>query len=469
LFEKQFSDKEKLLFNKEMVKDCPPNKILNQATNRCVLLSGKVGKSLLKKKMKQQQEAKKKFEQDKIKQLQAANAKAQLKKKEEQEAKKKKEEQEAKNKNCPPDKIYNKVTKRCVKKNGAIGKKILMGLVDVPEKQKYQNIPNKELHQQYYKRYTPPKINHTLLDKIINFSKTSQKFLEMEDYFYKNGPTFSPDHFYVETYFKNQNLDMSKSLEENRAVVLERIKNTKDYNFQDMVHMEVPFTRDVIMKPSKLYLGVVTVTPLYRYPLKWLLEQMNYIAQLPKIDKQVIRYYTQSGYSTMNGFLRNPKIIFGDSSVKAIIEATYKNIYGQPLQDYKNADKKLLEKTFQIVLDRFNAIIYNSPPIPEDILLFKGLKQKFDPNYKSFFSTSLHLDISNNFTNSHDNCCRIYCVAKKGSHALAVLFNSPHNEKEILFPSDVQFNLVSKDNTKIQKSIQGFKSVDVYELSDSSK
>ena len=78
-----------------------------------------------------------------------------------------------------------------------------MGLVDVPEKQKSKN---NSFYQAFYKKYTPPKINHTLIDKIINFSKTSQKFLEMEDYFYKNGPTFSSDHFYVETYFKNQNL-----------------------------------------------------------------------------------------------------------------------------------------------------------------------------------------------------------------------------------------------------------------------
>ena len=341
-----------------------------------------------------------------------------------------------------------------------------MGLVNVPEKQKSKN---NSFYQAFYKKYTPPKINNTLIDQIIANSKTSQNFLKMEDYFYKNGPTFSLGHAYVNTYFKNQNLDMSKSLEENRAVVLERIKNAKDYNFQDMIKMEVPYTRYIIKPTTKLSLQNVTVTPLYRYPLKWLLAQMDYIAKLPKIDKEVIRYYTQNGYRFMNSFLRDPKINLKESlPLRKIIEATYEHIYGKTL-DYKKADKNLVRKIFQIILDRFNAIIYNSPPIPEDILLFKGLKQHFDPNYKSFFSTSLHLDISNNFTFSHGNCCRIYCIAKKGSHALAVLFESIHNEKEILFPSDVKFKLVSKDNTNFNKSIQKFKKVDVYELSDSPK
>ena len=77
---------------------------------------------------------------------------------------------------------------------------------------------------------------------------------------------------------------------------------------------------------------------------------------------------------------------------------------------------------FQIILDRLNTIIHEAPPIPEDILVFKGLKQKFDPNFKSLFSTSMNIGTSSSFATS--SCCRIYCIAKKGTKALCVLFLS---------------------------------------------
>jgi hypothetical protein len=116
-------------------------------------------------------------------------------------------------------------------------------------------------------------------------------------------------------------------------------------------------------------------------------------------------------------------------------------------------------------LDRLNTIIHEAPPIPEDILVFKGLRQKFDPNFKSLFSTSMNIVTSSGFATS--SCCRIYCIAKKGTKALCVLFLSPHSEKEILFPSDVQFTLVDKDNININTKLQKIeKKIDVYELSN---
>ncbi len=76
-----------------MPKVCPPEKILNQATNRCVSKTGKIGKAILK------------------------SVHSSLSK----------EEKEKPKKDCPPDKLYNPSTGRCVSKTGKIGKKLLAG------------------------------------------------------------------------------------------------------------------------------------------------------------------------------------------------------------------------------------------------------------------------------------------------------------------------------------------------------
>jgi len=76
------------------MKDCPENKILNPATNRCVLKTSAIGKKLLKGEEPKQKEPKQK----------------------EPKAKPKKD--------CPPDKILNEKTGRCVKNTSANRKKI---------------------------------------------------------------------------------------------------------------------------------------------------------------------------------------------------------------------------------------------------------------------------------------------------------------------------------------------------------
>jgi len=75
------------------MKDCPPNKILNPITNRCVSLKGVIGKKLLKG-------------------VEIRKAKPKIK-------------------DCPPDKILNPITNRCVSLNGAIGKKLVNGKIKV--------------------------------------------------------------------------------------------------------------------------------------------------------------------------------------------------------------------------------------------------------------------------------------------------------------------------------------------------
>jgi len=85
------------------VKNCPPEKIYNPDSKRCVLKTGKIGKAIL-----------------------SGTDINSTKKDVGIKPHQKKGEKSKKKKECPPDKIYNEATKRCVSKTGKIGKAILL-------------------------------------------------------------------------------------------------------------------------------------------------------------------------------------------------------------------------------------------------------------------------------------------------------------------------------------------------------
>ena len=99
-----YETKIKTLINKEMNK-CPPNKILNPKTKKCVSKTGKIGNTLV-------QDSEKKKPPTKI---------------------------------CPPNKIINPKTKRCVSKIGKIGRKLVDKIKPKPDSLKDVRIcpPNK--------------------------------------------------------------------------------------------------------------------------------------------------------------------------------------------------------------------------------------------------------------------------------------------------------------------------------------
>jgi predicted phosphoribosyltransferase len=98
-------------------KECPPDKILNPDTNRCVLKNGVLGKLLLKKIIS-------------VKPKEPKEPKEIKKTKEPKEPKELKEPKE-----CPPDKILNPDTNRCVLKNGVLGKLLLKKLISKKPKE----------------------------------------------------------------------------------------------------------------------------------------------------------------------------------------------------------------------------------------------------------------------------------------------------------------------------------------------
>ena len=116
------------------------------------------------------------------------------------------------------------------------------------------------------------------------------------------------------------------------------------------------------------------------------------------------------------------------------------------------------------MIEQMNEIIKNAPPLTEDILVYKGLKQELNPSFTTFISTSLNLQVANSFHSG--DCCKSYIILKKGMSALALLTISSHDEYEILLPYDTKLKLIAKDSTDINKILQKSKTVDVYEATN---
>lgn len=114
--QKKTSSKTNLVENEnkdimKVVSICPPDKILNPETRRCVSKKGAIGKKL----MKNQMNITKKHTISK----QLLTKKLKLVENKEEPSSKRTQ------KKCPEDKILNPKTNRCVSKKGAIGKKLL--------------------------------------------------------------------------------------------------------------------------------------------------------------------------------------------------------------------------------------------------------------------------------------------------------------------------------------------------------
>jgi hypothetical protein len=91
-----------------VIKSCPPEKIRNPKTNRCVLRTGKIGRTIFNKKTSS-----------------SISSPSILEKKIKKE--------------CPPEKIMNPKTKRCVLKTGKIGKTLINYEIDEDREDKDRN------------------------------------------------------------------------------------------------------------------------------------------------------------------------------------------------------------------------------------------------------------------------------------------------------------------------------------------
>ena len=128
------------------IKRCPPNKILNPKTDRCVLKTGAIGKELLKG---------------------IKNIKESIKNNDKKE--------------CPPDKILNPKTDRCVLKSGPIGKQLLKDIINLKKETKSSKI-QKEID--LVKKLKEPKEKKPKEPKVPKEPKEKKKPKEPEDYKY---------------------------------------------------------------------------------------------------------------------------------------------------------------------------------------------------------------------------------------------------------------------------------------------
>ena len=101
--------------NKCKDKKCPRDKICNPVSGRCVKKSGRLGKIALALKRKERSRSKSKS-------MRKSKSRSKVRSKSRSKSRSKK----VRSKACPSDKIRNPKTGRCVKKDGAIGRKLLM-------------------------------------------------------------------------------------------------------------------------------------------------------------------------------------------------------------------------------------------------------------------------------------------------------------------------------------------------------
>lgn len=388
------------------------------------------------------------------KEIEKKSEEKQLKEKEKQVKQKEKEIKKPKVKKqkiCKDNQILNPDTNKYVSKNGKI-------LIEKKFKEDYKSQICKimNINVNYDKKFK---------DNLFAKGRTFRNYLKLENYFFKNGPLpqlEGDDDFQdlsLSNYYKGTNMSTNNSFEENKNLI---VKGNR-LDFSKIYESIVPYGRAGHAYASN---GRVHITTNFRYPFEWLLDQDAYLRKLKQDYPEqygLLLGYIGDGYKPINAFLAHgtiPKNLFYNS--KSCLRNIYKNIYGNEPTDNELSEN--LTKIYPIMIEQMNEIIKNAPPLTEDILVYKGLKQEFNPSRKTFISSSLNLLRANKFQN--DNCCKSYIILKKGMSALALLSISCHNEYEILLPFDTKLKLIEKNFTDIDKFLQKSKSVDVYEATN---
>lgn len=455
-------------------KVCPPDKIYNPASKRCVLKTGKVGKKIL-------------LMEPLIGQ------------------------QSSIGKKCPPDKVLNPESNRCVSKTGKIGRKVLE-MLGAPSTQKKpttkkkkqkppvkpkkakkckvneilnpennqcyslkkklgKDILKKKFFNQHEKRIKEyidfdPGYDKNLVDSIIDGSDTLRDYIQYENYFYRGQDSLTQNKDFANKYYEWNKFPSSQS-ESIQKAKTSIVKGNK-YDFSTLQEISVPFIKRLYSSASEFQKKVtfssvqgtepISATANFRFPLRWMIEQMAYFNKIPKEELNFLKYYTQSGFREINTFLRTGKVQLNYRNREILQKVASFLFFGKEID--KNMNEHLYS-LYSIVLLRINEIIKQAPPLPEDVLLFKGLKQKYDANYSTFISTSFSTSIGRFFQGR--SCCKTYFVVKKGTRVLALFLISVPNEKEVLLPYDIHLRLIESDSTKINADLQKVKEVDVYE------
>jgi hypothetical protein len=226
----------------EKLKECPPDKILNPKTNRCVSKTGIIGKKLLNNKNNN------------------------------------------KNPNCPSDKILNPKTNRCVSKTGIIGKKLLND-----------------------KNNKKPKLSDLLGNTFIHYPL---------------------DHSFDKDAIKNFLNECDPSVKD---IAKKIIDNTDHISFEQLLIRINKIIKELIIKindNNNLYIYISNDLKKYKYKSNyWLYTYIsNYIKYLFNIENKKINLILTEDLNTINE--NNANIILIDDCVYSGLQmsTTIKNI-----------------------------------------------------------------------------------------------------------------------------------------------
>jgi len=161
--------------------------------------------------------------------------------------------------------------------------------------------------------------------------------------------------------------------------------------------------------------------------------QLVYIDELTNKKKNILKYYTGSGYLEINKSLNDGKISPKISTYISVIDEIFKNV----------------------------------PPLDKSIIVYRGIKsdKKIEEDFKSPAYISTSSDKINAITfKKKMPCCLLEIYIPKGSHVLPLRFISDIPvENEILLPRNSCFKIMKKNftpaaNTVIIKFIENLKS-----------
>ena len=445
-----------------IIKECPSDKIYNEATKRCVLKTGKIGKAIL------------------------ADVYSESKVEKSKKVQNLKKKKDTTIKECPPDKIYNEATKRCVLKTGKIGKSLLkekqQKKKQIKKQQKKKQIEKQQKKDQQIKNFIQNEkdiknyinenydFNPKSVEIVLQENPNLKLFIEYENFFYKKGKVFTKNPEFANNYKIWNNMDQKMTLSEIKNKIEK--DNTEDkYDFSKLQSVDVPYVHKIYDSLNSLAWALqssseIHVTPSYRFSLPWLIEQHQYIASLPKEERDFLNFYTDQGYRIINDFMRIKKLPDDKYGNISYILPTLEKIYTIVFKKKATLAeiKENIHLLYSIIIQKMNKIIKNSPPLPEDMIVFRGQKINLDTNNCSFLSTSLNTIVGSEFEGKE--CCKIYIILKKGTHALAAFLVASYNEKEVLLPYDIKLSLIQKKSTKINRQMQNLSSIDVYEASN---
>ena len=306
------------------------------------------------------------------------------------------------------------------------------------------------------------------------------------------------------------------------AIILNKKLNKKDYTYQvkyyDMSLTYNSFNKEYIEKYYDIKISDTNPVTTSESVLssKWFKEMNDYMINLSMVDMLTVHGYTFIGDRIVNSYIRSRvnrlllasavwmnspfytefclylKTMKNEDEVLNMINLNHSDIDLDVdikiLKDLYLKSKVLdvnnltpfFEKTHTIlryvkyehilkIIDsyklRLRKIIENSPPLPQTMTVFRGVKDKYfaqmtkDNIYRNagFISTSLQYNVAKSFSNhtAPDKCCIFKIKLLKGTKALLI----PGVSK---FPNELEFLLSDRTNFIVQSYKQN-----VYEPNNS--